>query len=115
MIPLKKTLLLIMDLIKAFSPKKWYSKTDLPINQLTSYHQKKINRILRWAESLEIQTVFICDSHKKEDFERLHEKFHALEGTKNTELMDWVYKPPKSLTFTKIIILPFLIKISIIF
>ena len=98
---LNKTALLVIDLINAFSPRELYSKTQLPVEQLTVDRRNNINNLLHWAETNQILTIFINDAHHHEDFKRMNEPVHALHDTEQSELMDWVYQPQNSLIIKK--------------
>jgi len=101
MMDLNKTALLAIDLIKAFSPRDLYSKTQLPVDQLTSDRRSNINKLLHWSETNKFLTIFISDAHHYEDFERMNEPVHALHDTEQSELMDWVYQAKNALIIKK--------------
>jgi len=101
MMDLNNTALLAIDLIKAFSPRNLYSKTQLPVDQLTLDRRNNINNLLHWAETNKILTIFVNDAHHYEDFKRMNEPVHALHDTEQSELMDWVYQPKNALLIKK--------------
>lgn len=78
-----------------------YTGTQLPVEMLSADRRRNINLCSRWAETNTHSVIFLNDAHKYEDFARLHEPVHAVRGTQQCELMDWVYMPQNAMMFIK--------------
>ncbi|MBD3351752.1 MAG: isochorismatase family protein [Candidatus Lokiarchaeota archaeon] len=97
----KETILIVIDLINAFSPIELYKLSEMPVEQLDLKRRKNINNVINWAQKNHILTTFICDSHFPNQFENSKEIPHALVGSEQTQIMSWVNVPKDSKIFQK--------------